>query len=822
MLHLSFLLHQLRCLWMTATRYLILHWCLLCLPADDPIPTLLSFNRPPPSSAEKAATAAAAAAANKAPQQLKVSGSSSSANGGSSSAQPLPGVGTSAGLGSANNIQAAPQLAAASAAQQRLQRVASHVAVDGQGAKDSGAERRAGSSSSNSSAAAIPRSSSAPALLLLEDSRGAAIAASSSQLAEVSSADAQAATSPAVTAAILGQEAPVSHLDARSSSGSGKPGRQHWQRLAAAAAPPLRAAAQRAGSAALMAATPPVRAVVERAGSAARLVTLPLSAAASVPMRAAPQYLPLGRQLYILPGAVSPAKPDGSAPAPAVNPVALMAAVAPVVAPVVARHQWAPFWRPQAAAAAVTDSAGSGSSLDDEDNVDVAAASLGLADPSAAAAAAAAVAAGQGDAGAKKQQQQQRRALFEAHKMATYRNRLLAFCQGVCRAQRSGQQREALLNVFSILLGRMACAAWHHNATCLMCMLLTFCCPTISLLFGVCSAAAGSLQGHLLLRSLPMLPNLPRPGDVTASELVAPSMFPLRAVATMEPAAAATVVAGSPAGGASAKLAAAAAPAPAATGTGAGGAAQPAGPQQQPGNGEGTPSTSKNAQRRNFWQRLLARAGREQQDPPVELLIRVDGRGLANVTGAWIEGVPPTPAAAPGNKSNGNASSGEGKPGTGSTNGSSSSSNMAQVTILQQPQAPLLLPLRERPMLPVVSQLSAFVSWLAVTLGWVTLLRQLQPPGRSDFLLARVRLPASAVRDAQRAAQVRARLHAWALACCACSGQFISPCLAGLLSLQQSCQPGAGSHFPETSSDLLAPAPITTLLPACRALSSPP
>ena len=37
---------------------------------------------------------------------------------------------------------------------------------------------------------------------------------------------------------------------------------------------------------------------------------------------------------------------------------------------------------------------------------------------------------------------------------------------------------------------------------------------------------------------------------------------------------------------------------------------------------------------------------------------------------------------------------------------------------------------------------------IAVSLGWVSLLRQLQPPGRGDFMLVRVKLPASAVRDA--------------------------------------------------------------------------
>jgi hypothetical protein len=47
----------------------------------------------------------------------------------------------------------------------------------------------------------------------------------------------------------------------------------------------------------------------------------------------------------------------------------------------------------------------------------------------------------------------------------------------------------------------------------------------------------------------------------------------------------------------------------------------------------------------------------------------------------------------------------------------------------------------------------------------VALLRQLQPAGSRDYLLARVRLPAGAVRDAQRAAQV------W-LACGLCCRAF--------------------------------------------------
>lgn len=181
-------------------------------------------------------------------------------------------------------------------------------------------------------------------------------------------------------------------------------GPQHWlgQRLAEAAAPPLR----RAGSAALAAAAPPMRAVVERAGSAARLVALPLSAAASVPMRAAPAYLPLGKQLYILPALVS-----STEPAPG------QATAAPAAAPAAPQRRWPALWRLQPAAA----SGGGGSQDDDvEDNVDVA----------AAASLSASLDGAEGSAAAAQQQQARRRGMFYSHRMATYRSRLLGICQG--------------------------------------------------------------------------------------------------------------------------------------------------------------------------------------------------------------------------------------------------------------------------------------------------------------------------------------------------------------------------------------------------------
>ena len=46
-----------------------------------------------------------------------------------------------------------------------------------------------------------------------------------------------------------------------------------------------------------------------------------------------------------------------------------------------------------------------------------------------------------------------------------------------------------------------------------------------------------------MLRALPMLPSLPRPGDIAASELLAPPFFPLRATATVKSLKAAAAVA---------------------------------------------------------------------------------------------------------------------------------------------------------------------------------------------------------------------------------------------------------------------------------------
>ena len=248
---------------------------------------------------------------------------------------------------------------------------------------------------------------------------------------------------------------------------------------------------------------------------------------------------------------------------------------------------------------------------------------------------------------------------------------------------------------------------------------------------------AGALEGHLLLRSLPSLPNLPRPGDVAATELVAPPMFPLRAVATVEqppaafapapaPAAAHAVTAKPHAAGAKPHAAGTKAHAAGAKPHAAGahhGAAKPhaasahhaaAKPHAasahhaaataeggEVGAQRGAPSSGG-----GFWQRLLARAGQQHKEEPVELLIRVDGRGLGNVRRAWVEGLPPGPAPAPG---------GAAPQASGTSGGSAeppAAAPVAEVAIVQQP-APVLPShsAAERPPLPVVGHLSAFVSW---------------------------------------------------------------------------------------------------------------
>lgn len=205
-----------------------------------------------------------------------------------------------------------------------------------------------------------------------------------------------------------------------------------------------------------------------------------------------------------------------------------------------------------------------------------------------------------------------------------------------------------------------------------------------------------------MVRSLPTLPTLPRPGDVVASELLAPPMFPLRAVATL-----------APSEGHAGRRGAAPAPMQGDGQVHAAVAQAPAAPmgQQQHHHQQQQKDRRRGFQPLAFWSRLLARAAGEQrrrQEAPLELLIRVEGRGLANVTAAWIEGIPPV-----------NPAEGGQAPAAYSSQDGGDCAVMpapappaAEVRILEQPTAQALPPpLSGRPPLPVVGQLSAFVSW---------------------------------------------------------------------------------------------------------------
>ena len=436
---------------------------------DDPIPRLLNRRQ---LAGSEAAAAAAAATAVPAPAPAAAAAAKETASGDSEAPRPaavaqaavLATAAAAAAVtgaapadaGSVNSIQAASRLMGA---QQRLHRVAGHVAADGSssgGALVAEAGLLAGVRS-------LARSASAPALL------GAPEAAA----AEASAA---AATSAAVTAAVLGQQgqaavdaaAAAAAAAAEASTAAAMSGKPPGSGLRWRWGPPLR----RVGSAALAAAAPPVRAAVERAGSAARMVAMPLSAAASVPMRAAPQYLPLGRQLYILAGQhVTDTKPSGSGSSSGSNPANALAAAAAVVAPgggaaAPRRLPWSPFWRRDPSSSEPV-----GGSEDEEDNVDVAAAQR----LAAAGTAGASLASASLDDGPIPGTAQQPRGVFAAHRMATYRHRLLGICQGGWVGLREGGQWVAALATPSCSLHRphnppptvpLPCAHLPHLQSC--------------------------------------------------------------------------------------------------------------------------------------------------------------------------------------------------------------------------------------------------------------------------------------------------------------------------------------------------------------------
>eukprot|EP00887_Chlorella_sp_A99_P005865 scaffold1.g5865.t1 len=656
-----------------------------CSEFNDPIPGLLSLRRPDDAAgsgacpsdgaAEQAAAgsgdAGGIATARSAPAQLQ---------------SPSPNLPLEAPGGQANNISVVTSQLRLFGLQ-RLRRIASHMASQpGQPrsqARDAAEESGEEAAGISSSATAVSEGGRRPRT---QGSGPRTPAATASLPASAASGEGLPVASPrSASAPVAATVAALAVLDgayaAPASPQGGEQSLEFELDASGGAAATSRVRSARSLSTMLAAAAPPMRAVAERAGVAARMVAGPLAAAAAAPSRLAPAYLPIGQVLWLTPDGRVSSAPAGpaAAEAPAVQPSC--GAAAPVAAAtdpasgggggLASLLRWP---RRQllggrggagegalaetAAATATAVAAGSGS-FEEEDNVDIAAAADAAAATAAAEAAGASPAAGEAQAAqaVAGDETRGRRSPFHAHRMATYRGRLTSICKGAVD-------------------GLAASPAWpllHHH--------------------------------------------LPSAGDIMPTELLGPGVFPLSAVASVAsplPAAGGKRAAGGNGAGAP----------PAAAADGAGVVAPPAGEARWP-------------WRRWPWQQRGG--GREG---PVELFIRVEGRGLANVTHCYVDGMPPSGGGRPSN--------GSGNAGGAAPSPPPAAAAVAEIVHRPSPPLPAVAARAQRPRapIPMLAPVSAFLSWVAVNLGWVALLRQLQPPGRDDYLLARVRLPAAAVRDA--------------------------------------------------------------------------
>ncbi|KAG7672312.1 hypothetical protein Ndes2526B_g06693 [Nannochloris sp. 'desiccata'] len=277
-----------------------------------------------------------------------------------------------------------------------------------------------------------------------------------------------------------------------------------------------------------------------------------------------------------------------------------------------------------------------------------------------------------------------RRTLFPMHRMLTYRTRLLSICQDAFSGHR-----------------------W----------------PVHSLL-----PASFSLS-----YSLPHVPNFPHPDDVVLSELLAPAMFPLKAEASVP-------------------LGAMGSQQSKQQGLLVHELDQQTGvvlPQKSTSSSIPTSTLISSSPRVSFvmatrqkltWPlRILLRRPRKgdtkADSAPVDVVVRIEGRGLCNVTAAWVSG--------------------------GCVDVNSGKSTPIEAELISMPRAPVPSQVvsksqksttgKGQSSFSLMEPVSALASWVAMAVGWVSLLRQLQKPSRSDYLLARVKLPASTVRAAHRA-----------------------------------------------------------------------
>jgi len=346
--------------------------------------------------------------------------------------------------------------------------------------------------------------------------------------------------------------------------------------------------------------------------------------AAAVPMRAAPRYLPLGKQLFVTDDVTSE-WPTGSLHPPRrltraesavldAEPSSKNAASVAVNKTTITQFSWFPWSR---SPRSLGHSAAHSSLDGDDDNVDIAAASIA--------------------AGGLVPARLPARTLFPMHRMLTYRSRLLSICQE-------------------------------------------------------------ALSGHkwpTLLPNLPYLGSIPSPHDVVSTELLAPAMFPLRAQASILQSTSTTTKSS---------------------------LEEDVGEERPVQLSESHPAS---ANRILAWPlRLLLRRPLPAADTtePVEVLVRIDGKGLNNVTAAWISGA------------------------CIDENGRATPSTM---DILHRPDTSI--PSTMVGTIGPAPSPRAFASWLALAVGWVEALRRLQPAGRGDYLLARAKLPVGAVLEAQRA-----------------------------------------------------------------------
>ena len=221
-------------------------------------------------------------------------------------------------------------------------------------------------------------------------------------------------------------------------------------------------------------------------------------------------------------------------------------------------------------------------------------------------------------------------------------------------------------------------------------------------LLNICEDA---LMGHhwphsILPPALPHLPNFPHPDDVTPSELLAPAMFPLKAEATpVRAKATETHTKNSSVTSSEMPLSLI--------------------KTQQP-------AVVIASRRQAPWPiRWIFRGQKQADDTEIETIVRIEGRGLCNVTAAWI---------------------------SGANRDAAGKATPVGLQIMSLPSPPVPSQSMRKPPSPLWGPLAALASWLAMAVGAVGILRQLQPAGQADYLLAKVKLPAGTVRAAQRAA----------------------------------------------------------------------